>query len=110
MTVPPKYSPVYEVESSSGDPHLSGPLQIRLSANGVSIRWAGETAWKEIAWYEIAVCAEAPGGYRDVIDGWKIEAFEEGLSDGVEADPNQTVLSYAEQLKKSRDPLPRTAP
>ncbi len=113
MIIPPKYSKVYVVESSSGDPHLGGPLEIRLSDEGVSIRWAGEKVWKDIAWFEVAICAEAPGQYRQIIDQWKADAFEEGMADGV--DPPKTVanvLDYEEMLKVKRhvegnnDPVP----
>jgi len=104
MNIPPKYSKVFTVESSASDPHLGGPLEVRLSADGVSIRWAGETVWKEIEWYEIAICAEAPGQYREIIDQWKVDAFEEGLEDGLRTSSKETdVLSYAEELKELRD-------
>lgn len=104
MNIPPKRSKVFRVESSASDPHLGGFLDVMLSANGVSIRWSGETAWREIAWYEIAICAESPGQYREIIDEWKVQAFEEGILDGVKATLNPTaVLDYAEELKELRE-------
>jgi hypothetical protein len=104
MNIPPKYSKTFKVDSSSSDPHLSGPLEIRLSADGVSIRWAGENTWREIAWYEIGICAEAPGFYKQIIEAWKIQAFEEGLADGVRTASMETnVLNYADELKEARE-------
>ena len=103
MNIPPKYSRTFTVESSSGDPHLGGFLEIRLSAEGVSIRWAGEDDWQNLHWYEVSILAEAPGAYRKVIEAWKVQAFEEGLADGVRTGSKEVdVLNYAEELAKGK--------
>lgn len=110
MIIPAKESKVYRVDSSSSDPHLAGPLEVKLTASGVLIRWAGEQQWKSIDWYEIAILAEAPGEYARVIDQWQVEAFEEGLRDGVKTAASEVaVVDYAEELRERREAEARRA-
>ena len=104
MTIPPKESKIYTVMSSSSDPYLSGFLEIRLSADGVSIRWAGEPQWKKIDWYEIAIAAGTVGEYRKVLQQLREDAFEEGMNDGVRTTPKEnSILSYRAELEEFKN-------
>lgn len=104
MVIPRKHSGIYTVESTAPDPHLAGFLEVRLSADGVSIRWLGEAIWQSIEWYEIAVLAGTPGAFRETLEALRVQAFEEGMSDGVKTKPDETAaLNYIEELQRFRE-------
>lgn len=106
--VPEEYGP-YEVKSGTTDPHLAGPLEVRLTAVGGWIRWMGEDKWQQFYWHELAILSGAHGEYKQVLEDLRVQAFEEGMTDGVEHSykhmtlkktDEQAVLNYRDELKE----------
>lgn len=62
----PQLPEKYVVDSTSTDPHLSGPIEMILTDRGCKLRWHGSREnWQEFEWFELLVISGQYGGYQN---------------------------------------------
>jgi hypothetical protein len=75
----------FEVDSTSSDPQLCGPMDIRIEPAALSVRWTGEETWEKVEWWELLFIVGRVGGYKKQLSDLRSGAYEDGFKAGADA-------------------------
>ena len=92
----------FRVDSASSNPHMAGPIDIRVEPERLGIRWAGERKWNYVEYADLAVIADClPQRARELLKEKFELAVEDGLRCGLqEAEVDGTASDRPSKLFK----------